>query len=490
MSLKIYNTATRSKEDFAPLHPPAVTMYNCGPTVYDYFHIGNARNFVVVDTVRRYLIFRGYDVRFAQNFTDIDDKIINRSAERGEAWDHLAQRFTDYYFQMAEALGVMRADIHPKATDHIPHMIALIQQLEAKGLAYARGGDVYYRVRAFDSYGKLSGRNVDDLLEGARVDVTADQKEDPLDFALWKAAKPGEPSWESPWGPGRPGWHIECSAMSMHHLGETIDIHSGGIDLVFPHHENERAQSEGSTGHEFVRYWLHNGFVTRDAEKMSKSLGNFFTINEVLEKYPAASVRFALVSAHYRHPIDYSETALKEASAAIARIREAVQTVEKLLGSNSPAPGATEKQQADAALEAFTTGMDDDFNTQRAIGVIFETVATLNEVRKGMSSGAPEEAAAARRTCAALAAVIHTMLEPLGLDALIFNAGNEAASTDANATGGDTAQMGKLIDLLIEARAMAKSAKQFALADHIRDQLAAMNIRLQDHPTGTIWLRD
>lgn len=475
MTLRIYNTATRQKEDFAPQDPPRVTMYNCGPTVYDYFHIGNARNFVVVDTVRRYLAFRGYDVRFAQNFTDIDDKIINRSAERGERWDDLARRFTDIYFEMADALGILRADIHPKATEHIPHMVALIAKLEEKGLAYARGGDVYFRVRAFKEYGGLSGRNVDDLLEGARVDV-GDQKEDPLDFALWKAAKPGEPSWESPWGQGRPGWHIECSAMSMHHLGETIDIHSGGVDLVFPHHENERAQSMGATGHEFVRYWLHNGFVTRDSEKMSKSLGNFFTIGEVLDKFPAASVRFCLISAHYRHPIDYSDAALEEASAAIARIREAVVTTEKLLGRDA-APGAAAPK-AEQFIAAFTEAMDDDFNTQRAIGVVFEAVSALNEARRGLGKPGDD----AKAACAALVAALHTMLDALGLDTLVFAAGE--------ADGGDSALTGRLVDLLIEARAMAKSAKQFALADHIRDQLAAMGIRLQDHPTGTIWLKD
>ncbi len=471
MTLQIYNTATRQKEDFTPQSPPRVTMYNCGPTVYDFFHIGNARNFVVVDTVRRYLAFRGYEVKFVQNFTDIDDKIINRSRERGEEWDKLAERFTREYFRMADALGIRRADVHPKATEHIPHMLDLVRKLEERGLAYAQDGDVYFRVRQFDTYGALSGRNVDDLQEGARVEV-ADQKQDPLDFALWKSAKPGEPSWESPWGAGRPGWHLECSAMSMHHLGETIDIHSGGTDLVFPHHENERAQSTGATGKPFVRYWLHNGFVTRDSEKMSKSLGNFFTINEVLAKFPAASVRFCLLSAHYRHPIDYSDAALEEANSAVGRIREAVVTAEKIAG-----PGPADESAGKAFEDAFVGVMDDDINTQRAIGVVFEAVAELNEKRQAYARAPKGEVAAEIR---GLAARVRRLLDVLGLDDLTFAAGD----------GPDSGLTESLVDLLIRARALAKQSKQFAIADFIRDELSAMGIRLQDHPSGTIWLKD
>lgn len=476
MSIRIYNTATRAKEDFAPQQPPRVTMYNCGPTVYDFFHVGNARNFVVVDAIRRHLEHRGYQVKFVQNFTDVDDKIINRANETGEAWDTLAKRFTDAYFRNADALGVRRADVHPCATQHIPQQIRLVEQLIDKGLGYSSGGDVYYRVRAFSGYGELSGKNVDDLQEGARVSV-GEQKEDALDFTLWKAAKPGEPFWESPWGKGRPGWHLECSAMSMEHLGETIDIHSGGVDLIFPHHENERAQSTGATGKQFVKYWLHNGFLTIDKQKMSKSLGNFFTIDQVLEKYDPATVRFYLLSAHYRHPLDYSEVALEEAKSATARIREAVVTAEKLTGkkSKTSAPGEAIEQIA-RILAEFDESMDDDFNTQRALGAVFEAVSLLNEARQKLSGGAP----AAAESADAFSSIIHTLLERLGLDHLLFD----------SSAAGQHELTGHLIELLIRTRQLAKENKQYKLADTVRDELATLGIRLQDHPTGTIWLKD
>lgn len=480
MALKIYNTATRQKEDFAPQHPPDVTMYNCGPTVYDYFHIGNARNFVVVDTVRRYLEHLGYRVRFVQNLTDVDDKIINRANERNQPWNQVAERFTGEYFRNADELGIRRADVHPRATDHIPQMIELIQKLEKAGLAYAANGDVYYRVRAFGKYGELSGKNVDDLQEGARVDV-GEQKEDPLDFALWKAAKPGEPSWESPWGPGRPGWHIECSAMSMQHLGETIDIHSGGHDLIFPHHENERAQSMGATGKPFVRYWLHNGFLTIDKVKMAKSLGNFFTINEVLAKYAPSVVRFYLLSAHYRHPLDYSDAALEEAKSAVARIREAVITARKLIatqeqphGSSAEISGKLRQFEAD-----FAEAMDDDFNTQKAMGVVFEAVALLNARRQDLTKAQSKGVLAADITD--LIALVHRLLSVFGLDELIF--GQEEGSADAELTN-------RVMQALIATRQFAKQNKQYQIADFVRDELGKIGIRLQDHPTGTIWLRE
>lgn len=480
--IRLYNTATRQKEDFVPQNPPEVTFYNCGPTVYDFFHVGNARNFVVVDAIRRHLEHRGYNVKFVQNFTDIDDKIIKRANENQEAWDHLAQRFTDAYFRNADALGVRRADIHPCATHHIGHMIELIQKLIERGLAYAlASGDVYYRVRGLKDYGALSGKNVDDLEEGARVEV-GEQKEDPLDFALWKSAKPGEPMWDSPWGAGRPGWHIECSAMSMHHLGETIDIHSGGSDLIFPHHENERAQSEGATGTTFVRYWLHNGFLTINREKMSKSLGNFFTIDQVLENFPAGVVRFYLLSAHYRHPLDYSDAALEEAKSAVGRIREAVSTAEKLLASAGGATGGGNASQAESAYEsAFDQALDDDFNTQRAIGIVFEAVAALNEKRQ-VFARTPDDAGAAAGV-GELIAVIHRLLDRLGLDALIF-------AESAGAEGAGSALTEQLLDLLVRVRGEAKKAKQYQLADTIREELSTLGIRLQDHPTGTIWLKE
>lgn len=471
MTIRIFNTATRAKEDFVPQNPDLVTMYNCGPTVYDYFHVGNARNFVVVDAIRRHLEYRGYKLKFVQNFTDIDDKIINRANENNEPWDQLAARFTEAYFKSADALGVRRADVHPKATEYIPQQIALVEKLIERGLAYEKNGDVYYRVRAFSDYGKLSGKNIDDLLEGARVDV-GDVKEDPLDFALWKAAKPGEPSWDCPWGKGRPGWHLECSAMSMHHLGETIDIHSGGVDLVFPHHENERAQSCGCTGKPFVKYWMHNGFLTIDKQKMSKSLGNFFTIDQVLERYEAASVRFYLLSAHYRHPLDYSEAALEEAKSAIGRIREAIVTAEKLLAPESlVADQSSEKTQAIAA--EFDEAMDDDFNTQRAIGILFETVTLLNEDRQKFAKGD----AAAATTSAGYVQLLHDLLDRLGLDVLMFENTADAGLADS------------LVELLIQTRKLAKENKQYQMADYVRDELGKLGIRLQDHPGGTIWLK-
>ncbi|MEI7635527.1 MAG: cysteine--tRNA ligase [bacterium] len=480
MALKIYNTASRQKEDFAPQNPPVVTMYNCGPTVYDFFHIGNARNFVVVDTVRRYLRHRGFQVRFAQNFTDIDDKIIRRALETGEPWDALAQRFIGEYFKAADALGIERADIHPRATDHIPQMITLAERLIARGSAYERGGDVYYRVRSFNGYGELSGRDINDLLEGARVEV-GEQKDDPLDFALWKASKPGEPSWPSPWGPGRPGWHIECSAMCMSHLGETIDIHSGGSDLVFPHHENERAQSMGATGKPFVCYWLHNGFLTINTEKMSKSLGNFSTINEALEKFPAAAVRFYLLSAHYRHPLDYSLEALEEAQSAVGRLRDAVVTAEKLFGSRQADATPAAADEIAGIDTAFTKAMDDDFNTQKAIGVIFEAVSILNEKRQQLACATDGDGGAGAMAAAGLIGLIRRMLGILGLDALIF--------TQADAS--ESAKLAdQLIGLLIHARTLARENKQFKISDFIRDELDALGIRLQDHPSGTIWLRN
>lgn len=483
-TIQIYNTATRQKENFEPLNPPVVLMYNCGPTVYDYFHIGNARNFVVADTVRRYLEFAGYRVRFVQNFTDIDDKIIKRAHETGEPWDKLAERFIGEYFRAADALGIQRATVHPRATEHIPQMIALIERLVAQGLAYVVQGNVYFRVRRFTPYGELSGKNIDELEEGARVEVE-EHKEDPLDFALWKAAKPGEPSWQSPWGAGRPGWHIECSAMALTHLGETIDIHSGGCDLIFPHHENERAQSMGATGKPFVRYWLHNGFVTIDKEKMSKSLGNFFTINEVLAKYPPSVVRFYLISAQYRHPLDYSDAALEEARSAVGRIREAVLSAEKLFDLMDPAiapPSEAEPSAEVARFEtAFCDAMNDDFNTPRAIAAIFEAVADLNAWRLKLAQDPRNPALAA--DVAGLTNLIHRLLAVLGLDDLIFG--------DSKQEHAEERQLAhELIDILIRTRQKAREHKQFALADYIRDELGKLGIRLQDLPTGTIWLKD
>jgi cysteinyl-tRNA synthetase len=465
-------------------------MYNCGPTVYDHFHLGNARNFVVMDVIRAHLGYRGYRVIFVQNFTDIDDKIIRRAAEQNEPWDHLARRFEEVYFRNAERLGIRRADIHPRATEHIPQMIALIETLMEKGLAYAAGnGDVYYSVRSFRDYGKLSGRNPDDLLDGARVEP-GESKRDPLDFALWKGAKPGEPSWDSPWGKGRPGWHLECSAMAMHHLGPTVDIHSGGTDLIFPHHENECAQSCGATGKQFARYWVHNGFLTRNDEKMGKSLGNFFTIDEVLGRWEAAAVRLFLLSAHYRSPLEFSGEALDNATSAVHRIRAALQTASKLLGIHLPDSGAPvnapENIDSDLAVirDEFDRAMDDDFNSQGAIGQLFRVVSLLNERRQKAASGGGSKCL----TEAAAQLVAH-FLDRLGLYGLIV-APRESSEGSNNGELAGGAFADQLLDLLVEVRAEARKAKQFAIGDRIRDRLAELGVRLQDHPTGTIWLKD
>ena len=468
MVLKIYNTLTNSKEEFKPINPPMVLMYNCGPTVYDYFHIGNARNFVMADTIRRYLAYAGYKVKFIQNITDIDDKIINRANEQGISAQELAQKYTDIFFEQSDKLGIMRADKHPKATEYIPQMLKLISILIEKEHAYEIEGDVYFRVRSFAKYGELSGKNIDDLLEGARVEVD-DRKESPLDFALWKSSKPGEPSWDSPWGKGRPGWHIECSAMSMNELGESIDIHSGGADLTFPHHENERAQSEAATGKPFVKYWIHNGFLNINNQKMSKSLGNFFTINEVLEKFSPLTVRYFLLSAHFRHPLNFSSENLQEAQSAIERIKDCIVTTEKLLETAGHTANDY-KGLDDSYIAKFKEAMDDDFNTAKTLGVIFDIVAELNSLRK---NGDLNE-----KTVNSLVSLINTIKEIssiLGLD--IFK---KETSSENNLED-------KLLDFLVELRIDLRKNKNFQLADKIRDRLKELSITIEDHPQGTIW---
>ena len=384
--MKIFNTQARQKEEFVPLEPGKVKMYACGPTVYNYFHIGNARMFVVFDVMRRYLEHRGYEVRYVKNFTDIDDKMITRANEEGITVKELADRFIAAYFEDADALGIRRATVHPKATEHMPEIIELVSRLEAKGLAYSVNGDVYFDTQAYkDNYGKLSRQNLDDLESGARISVD-EAKKHPIDFALWKAQKPGEPAWDSPWGPGRPGWHIECSAMSMKYLGETFDIHCGGQDLIFPHHENELAQSEGATGKPFVRYWMHNGFLNIDNEKMSKSLGNFMTVHDILGQVDPEAVRFFLLSAHYRSPLNYTPDQLSQAAAALERLYIARGNYAFLLeGAEDREPNEEEAALAEAAKQSvtrFDEAMDDDLNTADAIGVLFELVKQANIVLK------------------------------------------------------------------------------------------------------------
>ena len=384
--MQIYNSMTRKKEPFVPLHEGKVGIYACGPTVYNFFHIGNARPFIVFDVLRRYLEYRGYEVTFVQNFTDIDDKMIRRANEEGVTVAEIAERYIAEYFTDAKALGIRPATVHPRATEHIPQIIALIQRLIDKGLAYESQGDVYYRVRAFPSYGCLCGQNLEDLESGARVSVD-EVKEDPLDFALWKAQKPGEPAWESPWGMGRPGWHIECSAMSTTYLGETFDIHGGGKDLLFPHHENEIAQTSGATGKPYVRYWMHNGFINIDNEKMSKSKGNFFTVRDISREFDLEAVRLFMLSAHYRSPINFSRDLIEAAASSLERLYNARDQLQFLLTSaQDRTPDEGERAFMDECLrseEKFIAAMDDDLNTADALAALFELVRAVYKLPQG-----------------------------------------------------------------------------------------------------------
>jgi cysteinyl-tRNA synthetase len=481
--VKIYNTITRAKEEFKPLDPPHVLMYNCGPTVYDYFHIGNARNFVVADTIRRYLEYRGFKVRFVQNITDIEDKIINRANKEGVSAQEIATKYTKIFFDKCRLLGIRRANLHPKATETIPQMLELIKTLIKKGNAYEVDGDVYFSVRSFPSYGSLSGKNLEELQEGARVEVDA-RKKDPLDFALWKASKPGEPSWQSPWGSGRPGWHIECSAMSMAFLGESIDIHSGGADLVFPHHENERAQSEAATGKPFVKYWVHNGYLNINSEKMSKSLGNFFTIDQVLERFDPLTLKFFLLSAHYRHPLDFNEENLKAAENSATRVLDALETVDKLFELERIS--VSEKEALESHKEKwimfrryFEDAMDDDFNTAKALSILHDIVSSIHELRTEINNAQtdPDQKMSLMAAMKLYRSLILEMLDILGLDPAL---GKRSQNLQGEA-------LEPLMKILIDAREKARKEKAFAIADEIRNRLLEIGIVLEDHPQGTIW---
>jgi len=457
MALSIYNTLSKSKDVFTPLVDNKVRMYVCGMTVYDYCHIGHARVMVAFDVVARWLRHRGYELTYVRNITDIDDKIIKRASENGESFQALVGRMIAAMHEDEARLNVLRPDIEPRATDHIAGMHAMIQTLIDKGYAYAPGnGDVYYRVGKFAGYGKLSRRKIEDLKIGARIEVD-EAKEDPLDFVLWKGAKPGEPSWESPWGPGRPGWHIECSVMSTCCLGETFDIHGGGPDLVFPHHENEIAQSEAATGKPYANAWMHAGAVRVDGEKMSKSLGNFFTIREVLEKYHPEVVRYLLVSSHYRSPINYSEDSLREAKGALERFYNGL----KGLPEATPAGGET-------FVGRFGAAMDDDFNSPEACAVLFDMVREVNRLRESDLQAA-----------AALAARLKELAGVLGVLQL-----EPEAFLQAGAEGKvDAAE----VEALIAARLAARAEKNWAESDRIRDQLTAMGVVLEDGKGGTTW---
>jgi len=464
--MKIYNSMTREKQEFVPITPGEVKMYSCGPTVYDYFHIGNARPFIVFDTMRRYLEYKGYKVTFVQNFTDIDDKMINRANKEGITVRELGERFIGEYFKDADSLGIRRADIHPKATENIDAIIDVVKTLIEKGYAYNVNGNVYFRTKKFDEYGKLSHQPLEELEAGARIDIS-DEKEDPMDFALWKAEKPGEPSWESPWGKGRPGWHIECSAMVNKYLGNTIDIHSGGKDLIFPHHENEIAQSECANGCDFARYWMHNGYINIDNKKMSKSLGNFFTIRDILEKYKPEVVRFFMLSAHYRSPINFSDKLMQQAKSALERVYTCIDSLKFSLESSVERELSESEVELHNAISAaknrFVESMDDDLNTADAISAIFDIVASANKTLLKEGGNARSILNETLDAIAEIGAV-------LGL----FEK-KEESSLDAE------------IEALIEKRNEARRNKDFAEADRIRDELKARNIILKDTPMGVTW---
>ncbi|MEF9973246.1 MAG: cysteine--tRNA ligase [Clostridia bacterium] len=460
--MKIYNTMTRRKEELVPVYPGEVRIYACGPTVYNYFHVGNARPFIIFDTLRRYLIHRGYKVTFVQNFTDIDDKLINRAREENTTVQELADRYIKEYFIDAQGLGVMKADVHPRATEHVGEIIKLIKKLELNGHAYAVNGDVYFDTASDSDYGKLSGQNLEDREAGARIEVD-DVKKSPMDFALWKAQKPGEPAWKSPWGMGRPGWHIECSAMSMKYLGETFDIHCGGVDLIFPHHENEIAQSECATGHPFAKYWMHNGHINVDNRKMSKSLGNFFTVRDIAKEFDLEAVRMFMLSAQYRSPINFSRDMIEQASTSLARLYTARNNALFLLDHASER-ALNEAEiafcaRADKALSDYDAAMDDDLNTADALGVIFDYARDMNSTIS--DANAPCKAA--------LEKGISTLLTMTGVLGLL--------SKEEDATPED-------VKKLVEARVNAKKAKDFALADSLRKEALVLGYVIEDTPKG------
>lgn len=485
MALRIYNTLTGGKEPFEPLEPGKVKMYVCGVTVYDHCHIGHARAYTAFDMIFRYLKYSGYDVTYIRNYTDIDDKIINRANEQGILWNEVAERFIVEFNNDMNALSIQTPTHEPKATEHIPEIIAIVQKLVDKGHAYEAHGDVYFRVERFAGYLKLSKRNLEDMLAGARVDVD-ERKENPMDFALWKSSKPGEPAWESPWGPGRPGWHIECSAMSMKYLGETFDIHGGGKDLVFPHHENEIAQSEAANGCTFVNYWIHNGFVNINSEKMSKSLGNFFTIKEVLKKYDPEVLRFFLLSAHYRSPIDFCDQNLNDAEAGLERVYKGLAAIAAALArttaaSETAGDAETELTEKVAAFPGrFREAMDDDFNTALALGNIFELVRAANRLIAEISSLNESH----QKLLASTGVLITEAGQVLGLFLSVPEAYLERIK-GRKVT--EMALSSEKIEQLLTERAAARKAKDFRRSDEIRDSLLAQGIEILDGAQGTTW---
>lgn len=475
--ITVFNTMHREKEVFKPVTPGEVKIYVCGITPYNHSHIGNARPFVTWDVIRRYLAHVGYKVTYVQNFTDIDDKIINTSNGEGVTWDTIANRYINSYFEVMDALHVKRADVYPRVSENIPDIIAMVQKLIDNGHAYELDGDVYYSVETFDRYGELSGRTLEDMEAGARVDVN-DRKHNPMDFALWKAAKPGEPSWDSPWGKGRPGWHIECSTMSHKFLGDEFDFHGGGSDLIFPHHENEIAQSEGCTGHHpSVRYWLHNGFITINQEKMSKSLNNFFLVKDILAQYSGDVLRYFLISTHYRSPLDFSDERLDEATKSLERIGTAISN---LLYLEAMDEGVCDQAAADllekakAHMNDFEDAMSDDFNTALASASIFGLAKDINIYYQQIQA---QPGKVCHSTIGQVKDILHTMTDILGVLEDTWQGQAQAGSEDYE----------QLMQVVLDIRQACREQKQYALADAIRDKLGEIGITIEDSPQGARW---
>ncbi|MCR1898689.1 cysteine--tRNA ligase [Irregularibacter muris] len=463
--MKLFSTLTRKKEEFIPLNPGKINMYVCGPTVYNFFHIGNARPFIIFDVLRRYFEYVGYDVTYIQNFTDVDDKIINRAQQEGITSEEVAEKYIKEYFMDADALGIRRATVHPRVSENIPEIIEMIKELEKKELAYNVEGNVYYRAAKFEDYGKLSRQNLEDLNMGARIQVS-EEKEHPMDFALWKKQKPGEPAWESPWGLGRPGWHIECSVMAKKYLGETIDIHGGGQDLIFPHHENEIAQSEGAHQEPFARYWIHNGYINIENQKMSKSLGNFFTVRDISKQFDLEVVRLFMLSAHYRNPVNFSKELLEQSKNALDRLYNAKNNAEYLMKNTQPTAPTPEEVQWTESLhsykEQFKKEMEDDINTADALAAIFELVKEMNrylDVHKSQTT--INKAYTLFMELTDVLGIVHQKEEKLD----------------------------EKIEELIKERQQARKEKNWALSDKIRDELKDMGILIEDTPQGVKWKR-
>lgn len=473
--IKVYDTLSKEKSLFVPVTPGEVKIYVCGVTPYNHPHIGNARPAVTWDVIRRYLIHVGYKVQFIQNFTDVDDKIINKAQGEETDWKTISDRYIEAYFKVMDALHVRHADVYPRVSDHMKDIIQMISKLIEKGHAYILDNDVYYDISTFKAYGALSGRKIEDMLAGARVEVN-EGKKNPGDFALWKGAKPGEPSWESPWGPGRPGWHIECSAMSIHYLGNNFDFHGGGSDLIFPHHENEIAQTEGTTGTKFVNYWLHNGFITINSEKMSKSLNNFFLVKDALESYSGDALRYFLLSVHYRNPLDYSTERLDEAEKNMERLKEVIHRIRELAilsGNMETEESRALAKASDEALKGFHEAMNDDFNTGLATGALFDLARAINTYSAIIDTGVTVDAAAVNKAYEALKIIT----DVLGILEKEWNDDNAASDGDYQA----------LMDVILSVRQEARKNKFYQVSDSIRDKLGAIGIIIEDTPTGVRW---